>query len=54
MKPSKMTNEALATGLELWVMIEGDRLHSAQKEYFEEIIWRLMMSNVERKEIENG
>ncbi len=52
-----MTNEALAQGLELWLMIEDERLHSAQKEYFEEIVWRLMVSdpqtNIEREK-ENG
>lgn len=56
MKPSKMTNESLAQGLELWLMIEDERLYEPQKEYFKEIIWRLMMSNVEftEKERENG
>lgn len=51
MKPSKMSNESLAKGLELWLMIEEERLFAAQKEYFEEIIWRLLMSNVEREDV---
>lgn len=54
MKPSKMTNEVLARGLELWLMTEESRLYPAQVEYFEEIVWRLLMSNVETKEKENG
>lgn len=49
-----MTNAALACGLELWLMIEDERLFTAQKEYFEEIIWRLNISNYERQEMENG
>lgn len=51
MKPSKMTNEALAKGLELWLMIEDERLYTPQKEYFEEIVWRLLISNVEREDV---
>ena len=54
MNPKKMSNESLAKGLELWLMIEDERLFEAQKEYFEEIIWRLLISNVELKERENG
>jgi hypothetical protein len=46
-----MTNETLAQGLELWLMIEDKNLFEAQKEYFEEIVWRLMMSNVEREDV---
>jgi hypothetical protein len=54
MNPRKMTNEALATGLELWLMIENENLAPPQKEYFEEIVWRLLISNTDLKEMENG
>ena len=50
MNPSKMSNESLAKGLELWLMIEDERLYGPQKEYFEEIIWRLLISTAERNE----
>lgn len=43
MKPEKMTNEALAQGLELWVLIEEEQLFEAQKDYFKEIVWRLRL-----------
>lgn len=53
MNPSKMTNEALAQGLELWVSIEDEKLFEPQKEYFNEIIWRLrLMTDVEKENIE--
>jgi hypothetical protein len=57
MKPNKMTNEALAQGLELWLLIEEERLFNPQKEYFEEIVWRLRLSDPitqEQENVENG
>lgn len=53
---SKVTNDDLAMNLEMWMMMDGRLTTDWQREFFEEVIWRLLMSDFPTKEevIENG
>ena len=50
MKWTKMTNEELVLHLELWLEVDGQISTSSQKDFFEEVMWRLQMSETRLKE----
>lgn len=51
MKPwTKCTNEELVIHLELWAALE-ENLTQRQKEFFEEVTWRLLLSSANTREI---
>lgn len=52
MDPKKMSNDALASNIELWALMQDD-LTIAQLSFFDEVIWRLkLMSDKEQEKTE--
>jgi len=54
MRPwEKHTNDDLALNLEVWLDLDGKVSTERQRKFFEEIIWRLLMTDNPLKEKEN-
>lgn len=49
-----MSNERLVQHLELWLAVDGQVSVDSQKEFFEEIMFRLLAMNYEKESMENG
>lgn len=44
-EPKEMTNEELALHIEMWLAYGDTNLNTNQLSYFDEVIWRLRLTN---------